>query len=114
MPRELTWDEGFRDLDLRAVRCLVVLGEEHHFQHAALRLRMSQPGLSRAITALERRVGADLVVRSSRPVRLTAPGEVLATHGRRLLAAQQVAFESLAASVRDDDGDGEELMERAG
>jgi DNA-binding transcriptional LysR family regulator len=113
MPREVTWDDGFRDLDLRAVRCLVVLGEEHHFQHAALRLRMSQPGLSRAIAALERRVGAELVVRSSRPVQLTAPGQVLAAHGRRLLAAQQVAFESLAASVRDAEGEFGEHMYRS-
>jgi|GEM_PF-4668971 DNA-binding MarR family transcriptional regulator len=88
-----------RDLDLRAVRCLLVLSEERHYGHAAERLHMSQPGLSRTIAVLEARVGACLVVRSARPVRLTKEGEVLAGHGRRLLAEQQAAFEDLAAVV---------------
>lgn len=85
------------DLDLRAVRCLLVLGEERHYGRAAERLHLSQPGLSRAIAALERSVGAPLVLRSSRPVGLTREGEVLAWHGRRLLAQQRAAFEQLAA-----------------
>lgn len=91
------WPGG--DLDLRAVRCLLVLGEERHYGRSAERLHMSQPGLSRVIAALETRVGAALVARNSRPVRLTGQGEVLAWHGRRLLAQQQAAFEHLAAAT---------------
>jgi hypothetical protein len=91
------------DLDLRAIRCLLVLGDERHYGRAASRLNMSQPGLSRCIAVLERRVGLDLVVRSMRPVRLTAQGELLALHGRRLLDEQRAAFERLAESLTDRD-----------
>jgi DNA-binding transcriptional LysR family regulator len=91
------------DLDLWSIRCLLVLGDERHYGRAAARLHMSQPGLSRSIAVLERRVGLDLVVRSTRPVRLTLQGEILALYGRRLLAEQRVAFEHLAASLTDRD-----------
>lgn len=87
------------DLDLRAVRCLLVLSDERHYGRASERLHMSQPGLSRTIAVLEARVGVLLVARSARPVRLTAEGEVLVRHGRRLLAEQQAAFENLAAAA---------------
>jgi DNA-binding transcriptional LysR family regulator len=88
-----------QDLDLRAVRCLAVLEEERHFGRAAARLHMSQPGLSRVISALETRLGAILVVRATRPVRLTPRGNTLVRYGRRLLALQQDAFNEL---IRDD------------
>lgn len=99
---EPAWREACSDLDLRAVRCLLVLGEEQHYGRAAVRVHMSQPGLSRAIAALERRVGTSLVIRSSRPVRLTEQGLILAVHGRRLLAEQRHAFRSLAESLAGD------------
>jgi DNA-binding transcriptional LysR family regulator len=76
-----------------------VLSEERHYGRAAERLHMSQPGLSRTIAVLEARVGASLVVRSARPVRLTRAGDVLVQHGLRLLAEQQAAFEDLAAAA---------------
>jgi DNA-binding transcriptional LysR family regulator len=87
------------DLDLRALRCFLAVAEERHYGRAAARMNMSQPGLSRAISALERRLGAELVVTDSRPVGLTAQGYVLAVHARRLLDAQQDAFADLAAAV---------------
>jgi DNA-binding transcriptional LysR family regulator len=96
---EFTRSAASRDLDLRAVRCLLVLSEERHYGRAAERLHISQPGLSRTIAVLEARVGACLVTRSARPVRLTEEGEILARHGSRLLAEQQKAFEHLAAVV---------------
>lgn len=93
----IVWRGPVRDLDLRAIRCLVVLGEERHYGRACARLHVSQPGLSRTISILERRVGTALVVRSTRPIRLTPAGDVLVRHGRRLLAEQGAAFDRLAA-----------------
>jgi DNA-binding transcriptional LysR family regulator len=89
------------DLDLRAVRCLLVLAEERHYARAAKRLHMSQPGLSRAINSLEQRIGVILIQRSVRPVALTPQGEILATHGERLLQAQDFAFKQLLESTLD-------------
>jgi hypothetical protein len=84
-----------RDLDLRAVRCLLVLAEERNFVRAARRLNLSQPGLTRVIAGLEHRVGLMLVARHKRPVELTPHGLILATHGRQLLTAQALAFDRL-------------------
>jgi DNA-binding transcriptional LysR family regulator len=103
-PHEIASRGANRDLDLRALRCLLVLGEAGHYGRAAERLHMSQPGLSRAIAVLEGRVGACLVERDARPLRLSREGEVLAWHARRLLAEQQAAFQHLAATALVDSG----------
>jgi DNA-binding transcriptional LysR family regulator len=95
---EQSWGRACRDLDLRSIRCLLVLADEGHYGRAALRLHMSQSGLSRAIVSLEQSVGARLLVRRSPPARLTAQGEILALHGRRMLLEQQIAFDALIAS----------------
>jgi DNA-binding transcriptional LysR family regulator len=87
------------DLDLRAVRCLVVLAEERHYGRACARLHLSQSGLSRAILILERRIGERLVTRSSRPISLSPAGEILVLHGRRLLEEQEATFARLAATT---------------
>jgi DNA-binding transcriptional LysR family regulator len=72
-------------LELRELRYFVVLSEELHFGRAAERLHISQSPLSQAIAQLERKLGTRLLDRSSRHVQLTAAGEVLLEHGRRLL-----------------------------
>ncbi|MFD7947841.1 LysR family transcriptional regulator, partial [Streptomyces sp. NPDC059744] len=53
-----------------------------HFGRAAPRLGIAQPPLSRAIQQLERRLGAVLLDRTSRTVRLTEAGSVLLVEGR--------------------------------
>jgi DNA-binding transcriptional LysR family regulator len=88
------------DLDLWAVRCLLVLAEERHYIRAAARLHMSQPGLSRVIAGLEQRVGATLIERSTRPLRLTTQGDILVYHGWRLLEQQRAALDEILESVR--------------
>src|SRR3954447_13907389 len=52
---------------------------------------MAQPPLSRAIAQLERRLGADLFVRTPRGVTLTSAGETLLREGRAALAAVEAA-----------------------
>ena len=70
--------------DLNQVRCFVAVAEELHFARAAARLHMTQPPLSRQIQSLEHRVGAQLLERSSRSVRLT-PGAGFLAEARGLL-----------------------------
>lgn len=70
---------------LAQLRCFVVLAEELNFRRAARRLHMSQPPLTRHIQALEHEVGAALLDRSRRAVRLTPAGASFAGLAERLL-----------------------------
>ncbi|WP_043679618.1 LysR family transcriptional regulator [Streptomyces xylophagus] len=75
-------------LDPRLLRAFVVVAEELHFTRAAARLYLAQQALSRDVRRLERELGAELFVRTTRQVTLTADGERLLPYARRVLAAQ--------------------------
>lgn len=62
------------DLPVRELECLLVLAEELHFGRTAQRLRVSQSRVSQLVAALERKIGTQLVERTSRRVALTESG----------------------------------------
>ena len=78
-------------METRELRYFVAVAEESHVGRAAERLGMAQPPLSRAIAQLERRLGADLFVRTPRGMALTTAGETLLREGRVALAAVEAA-----------------------
>ncbi len=59
-------------MELRHIHSFLVLAEELHFGRAAARLHISQPSLSLQLQQLERRLGVQLVARTSHSVRLIA------------------------------------------
>ncbi|HLM85209.1 MAG TPA: LysR substrate-binding domain-containing protein [Solirubrobacteraceae bacterium] len=69
--------------ELRAFCAAVDLGG---IGRAAQRLHLSQPAVSKRVKALERLVGSPLLERSPRGVSMTADGERLYAHARRVLA----------------------------
>jgi DNA-binding transcriptional LysR family regulator len=79
------------DLDLRKVRYFVAVAERLHFSRAAEDLLIAQPALSRQIRALERELHAELFVRDSHRVALTAAGRRLLADAGPLLAAADAA-----------------------
>ncbi|MFG1927816.1 LysR family transcriptional regulator [Cryptosporangium sp. NPDC048952] len=81
------------DLETRQLRYFVAVAEECHFGRAAERLGMAQPPLSRAIRDLERQLGVQLLVRTTRQVALTPAGETL-------LADARAALEAVGAAER--------------
>ncbi|MGP3936571.1 LysR family transcriptional regulator [Nonomuraea sp. KM88] len=74
------------DVEIRQLRYFIAVAEERNFTRAAARLAMTQPALSRAIRALERDVGAPLLVRAPGDVSLTSAGEVLLGEARGLVS----------------------------
>ncbi|GAA4019556.1 LysR family transcriptional regulator StgR [Streptomyces marokkonensis] len=75
-------------LDPRLLRGFVTVAEDLHFTRAAARLYVAQQALSRDVRRLERELGAELFVRTTRQVTLTADGERLLPYARRVLQAQ--------------------------
>jgi len=82
--------------DLKQLQCFVAVGEELHFGKAARRLNMTQPPLSRHIQLLEHEIKIQLLLRTSRSVRLTAAGKAFLKEAIRILAL----VESSAASAQ--------------
>ncbi|MFC8372633.1 LysR family transcriptional regulator [Streptomyces sp. NPDC057238] len=75
-------------LDPRLLRAFVTVAEELHFTRAATRLYVAQQALSRDVRRLERDLGSELFVRTTRQVTLTADGERLLPYARAVLQAQ--------------------------
>ncbi|MGW0532037.1 LysR family transcriptional regulator [Streptomyces sp. NPDC003032] len=79
-------------LEIRELECFLVLAEELHFGRTGERLYVSQSRVSQLLAALERRIGARLVERTSRRVRLTPLGE-------RFLTELRPSYDALASTV---------------
>ncbi|GHJ99248.1 LysR family transcriptional regulator [Streptomyces sp. Y2F8-2] len=75
-------------VDPRLLRAFLAVAEELHFTRAATRLYVAQQALSRDIRRLERELGTELFVRTTRQVTLTPDGERLLPYARRVLDAQ--------------------------
>ncbi|MBP2472295.1 DNA-binding transcriptional LysR family regulator [Crossiella equi] len=85
-------------MDLRTLRYFVAVAEERHVGRAAARLHMTQPPLSRALRALERELGVELLARSAQGVVPTAAGVVLLAEARELLARAEVLRQRVTAA----------------
>lgn len=77
------------------LRAFVALCDHQHFGEAASTLGVSQPSLSQAITALEKRVGGELVERTTRRVLVTPLGETLLPYAREAVLAAESFTEAV-------------------
>ncbi|GII29729.1 LysR family transcriptional regulator [Planotetraspora mira] len=74
----------------------LAVAEARHFTHAAERMRVAQPSLSKQIKALETELGAPLFSRARGNVTLTPAGEALLPLARRMLADAETARREVA------------------
>ncbi|WP_435057140.1 LysR family transcriptional regulator [Streptomyces sp. bgisy060] len=88
------------DLDPRLLRAFTAVAEELHFTRAAARLYVAQQALSRDIRRLERELGTELFVRTTRQVSLTPDGARLLPYARRVLTAHDALREAFRAEPR--------------
>ena len=72
-------------IELRLIRHALALGRYRNFARAAEALNLTQPSLSRSISALERALEVPLFDRSQNGVTPTAFGRVLIEHGETVL-----------------------------
>ncbi|MGQ0655392.1 MAG: LysR family transcriptional regulator [Betaproteobacteria bacterium] len=86
------------------LRYFIAVAERLHFGRAAAALHISQPPLSRAIRALEERLGVALFNRSRRRVELTPEGARLVEEARRLLEQLERAVHEVRAMAGGERG----------
>jgi DNA-binding transcriptional LysR family regulator len=82
---------------LRLLEYAVALDHHRNFARAAQAMHVTQPSFSRAIAALESRLGVRLFERNNREVRPTAAGQILLQRARRLLADHAAIGDALDA-----------------
>jgi DNA-binding transcriptional LysR family regulator len=77
--------------DLEHLRVFITVADEGGFASAARRLRVSAPAVTRAIAALEQHLGARLLHRTTRHVRLTEVGQRFLLDAKRIVAELEEA-----------------------
>ena len=78
-----------KSVEFSALRILLTVAESETLTQAGEKLNISQSAVSQALKQLESQLGAELVVRRSRPLKLTASGRVLRRYARKLFTDMQ-------------------------
>ncbi|CAM3430287.1 LysR family transcriptional regulator [Rouxiella silvae] len=92
------------NIELRHLRYFIAVAEELHFGRAADKLNMSQPPLSQQIQSLESQIGAVLLYRNNRSVRLTQAGEMFLKEAKGIVGKVHDISEQAARIHRGEEG----------
>ena len=84
-------------MELRHLRYFVAVAEEENVSRAALKLHVSQPGISRQIRGLEDEIGFQLFERSAKSLKLTEAGKVFLAEARAVLLHAEDAVKKARA-----------------
>ena len=82
-------DVRVTDLDPDLLRCFVTVVESGGFTHASKRLHLTQSAITLKIKRLEDLLQRRLFLRTTKPLELTAEGEVVIGYALRLLELNQ-------------------------
>ena len=89
---------------LRALRTFIAVAEQASFVDAGRRLGMSPTSVTRVVAALEKSVGAPLLIRTTRTVRLSEDGALFMERCRAALAELDDAFKSVSGGSPEPQG----------
>jgi len=92
-------------MELRHLRYFVAVAEAENVSLAALKLHVSQPGLSRQIRDLEDEIGFQLFERSAKSLKLTAAGKTFLAEAKAVLLRADDAVKKARAVARDGGGE---------
>ncbi len=91
-------------MNVDEIQTFVTVAELGGFTRAGEKLHRSQPAISRRITLLERELGAPLLERVRKGVKLTAAGKAFLPHAEAALAAMQDGREAVRSMLQERGG----------
>lgn len=94
-----------RAMELRHLRYFIAAAEEENVSRAALKLRVSQPGVSRQIRDLEEEAGFQLFQRSAKSIKLTDAGKTFLAEARAVLRHADEAVKKARAVAGKSDAE---------
>jgi len=92
-------------MELRHLRYFVAAAEEENVSRAALKLHVSQPGISRQIHDLEDEIGFQLFERSAKALHLTRAGKIFLIEARAVLQHADDAVKKARAAIGGTQGE---------
>jgi DNA-binding transcriptional LysR family regulator len=93
-----------QEIEIRHLRYFIAVAETLHFSKAAERLGIAQPPLSQQIRRLEQMIGHRLFDRTTRGVKLTLAGQLLADRARSTLDKVHDDLEQVRRLGRGEEG----------
>jgi DNA-binding transcriptional LysR family regulator len=87
-----------KPIDFRALRVFAAVVESDTLTQAAERLGITQSAVSQAVKQLEAQAGSELVIRRSKPIKLTASGKIFKEYVLRTLADTQRVLSDIQMS----------------
>lgn len=90
-------------MELRHLKYFVAVAEELNFSHAAMRLYISQPALSRQIKDLEKELSVVLFLRQSDGLKLTEAGTFFLERAKDILHRSHVSVQNIKTLYSNED-----------
>jgi len=91
-------------MEIRQLEVFVRVAGTLNFSKAAEELFISQPSVSAQISALEKALGVQLLVRNTKGVALTTAGNDLLAHAKKILSLREQAIYKVCGENRNTDG----------
>jgi DNA-binding transcriptional LysR family regulator len=92
-------------MELRHLRYFVAVAEAENVSRAALKLHVSQPGISRQIHDLEDEIGFQLFERDAKSIKLSSAGKIFLTEARAVLQRADEAVKTARAIATGERGE---------